>query len=102
MSDQTVTAPTMTGPHATAELAGRPRRRWIVSTIDGFNAACAFIPYALALLGIGVLLQLFVAPEALWTAHVYWASILVVLARRGPDIDRRAGKVSRPALRSGA
>jgi putative oxidoreductase len=47
---------------------------------------------ALILLGITVLFQLFVMPEALWTAHVYWASILLVLISLG------AGQVSIDAL----
>jgi putative oxidoreductase len=47
---------------------------------------------ALVLLGVTVLLQLYVAPEALWTAHVYWASILLVLISLG------AGPISIDAL----
>ena len=47
---------------------------------------------ALMLFGVTVLLQLFVAPEALWTAHVYWASILLVLVSLG------AGPISIDAL----
>jgi len=47
---------------------------------------------ALVLLGVTVLLQLYVTPEALWTAHVYWASILLVLVSLG------AGPVSIDAL----
>jgi putative oxidoreductase len=43
---------------------------------------------ALALIGLTMLMQFFVAPQALWTAHIYWASILVVLASLG------AGKIS--------
>ena len=47
---------------------------------------------ALMLFAVTVLLQLFVAPEALWSAHVYWASILLVLVSLG------AGPVSVDAL----
>ena len=43
---------------------------------------------ALLLLIMTVLLQVFIAPEALWTTHVYWASILLVLMSLG------AGQVS--------
>lgn len=43
---------------------------------------------ALSLLGLTVLMQLFIAPQNLWTAHIYWASILVVLMSLG------AGKIS--------
>lgn len=38
---------------------------------------------ALALLALTVMLQLFVMPQALWTTHVYWASILLVLISMG-------------------
>ncbi|MEI7806747.1 MAG: DoxX family protein [Hyphomicrobiales bacterium] len=39
---------------------------------------------ALGLLIIVAMIQLFVMPEALWTLHVYWASILLVLLSLGP------------------
>ncbi|HEX3442304.1 MAG TPA: DoxX family membrane protein [Pseudolabrys sp.] len=39
---------------------------------------------ALALLALTVALQLFVMPQALWTTHIYWASILLVLVSLGP------------------
>jgi putative oxidoreductase len=47
---------------------------------------------ALVLLGVTVIFQLFVTPEALWTAHVYWASILLMLTLLG------AGPISIDAL----
>jgi putative oxidoreductase len=43
---------------------------------------------ALGLLGLTVLMQLYIAPQALWTAHIYWGAILVVLMSLG------AGKIS--------
>lgn len=43
---------------------------------------------ALGLIGVTVLMQLYFAPQALWTAHIYWGSILVVLMSLG------AGKIS--------
>jgi putative oxidoreductase len=43
---------------------------------------------ALGLLGLTVLTQIFLAPQNLWTAHIYWASILIVLMSLG------AGKIS--------
>ena len=43
---------------------------------------------ALGLLGLTVLMQIFIAPQNLWTAHIYWASILIVLMSLG------AGKIS--------
>jgi putative oxidoreductase len=39
---------------------------------------------ALALLAMTVLLQVYVMPTMLWAAHVYWASILLVLMSVGP------------------
>lgn len=38
---------------------------------------------ALGLLAIVALFQFFLMPEALWTAHVYWASMLLVLVSLG-------------------
>lgn len=38
---------------------------------------------ALGLLIMTALIQVYVVPEALWTVHVYWASILLVLLSRG-------------------
>ena len=43
---------------------------------------------ALGLLGVTVLMQLYIAPQALWTAHIYWGAILIVLMSLG------AGKIS--------
>jgi putative oxidoreductase len=43
---------------------------------------------ALVLIGLTVLLQLYVSPQALWTAHIYWGAILIVLMSLG------AGKIS--------
>ena len=43
---------------------------------------------ALGLLIITAVIQIYVAPEALWTAHVYWVAILAVLLSRG------AGQIS--------
>lgn len=39
---------------------------------------------ALSLLIVTVLLQVYVAPQALWTTHVYWAGALLVLLSQGP------------------
>jgi putative oxidoreductase len=46
---------------------------------------------ALALVVITVLIQVYVAPGALWTVHVYWFAILAVLMSVGPgaiSVDR--------------
>lgn len=47
---------------------------------------------ALMLLGLTVVFQLFLAPQALWTAHIYWASMLLVLVSLG------AGQISLDAI----
>ena len=39
---------------------------------------------ALGMLVMTALIQVYVRPEALWTVHVSWASILLVLLSRGP------------------
>jgi putative oxidoreductase len=39
---------------------------------------------ALGLLIMTALIQVYVAPDALWSVHVYWAAILLVLLSRGP------------------
>jgi putative oxidoreductase len=39
---------------------------------------------SLGLLLITALLQLYVLPNDLWTAHIYWGAILIVLMTRGP------------------
>jgi putative oxidoreductase len=39
---------------------------------------------AFGLLLVTALLQVFVMPQALWSTHVYWASILLVLLSLGP------------------
>jgi putative oxidoreductase len=38
---------------------------------------------ALALLGLTVFFDLYVTPQALWTAHVYWGAILLALVSLG-------------------
>ncbi len=38
---------------------------------------------ALLLLGLTVLLNLYVMPHMLWSAHVYWAALLLVLVSQG-------------------
>ena len=30
------------------------------------------------------LIQIYVLPEALWSVHIYWAAMLLVLISRGP------------------
>jgi putative oxidoreductase len=51
-----------------------------VMLVLGFGTRIA----ALGLLIMTAMIQLFVLPEALWTTHVYWASLLLVLLSLGP------------------
>ena len=39
---------------------------------------------ALGMLIMTALIQIYVTPDALWSVHVYWAAILLVLLTRGP------------------
>jgi putative oxidoreductase len=39
---------------------------------------------AIGLLGLTALFQFYLMPDALWTAHIYWAAMLLVLISRGP------------------
>jgi len=48
--------------------------------VIGFGTRIA----AFGLLIITALIQIYVMPQALWSVHVYWAAILVVLLSRGP------------------
>ena len=47
---------------------------------------------ALGLLIMTALIQIYVMPQALWTVHIYWAAILLVLLSRG------AGQISVDAI----
>jgi putative oxidoreductase len=51
-----------------------------VMLVLGFGTRIA----ALGLLIMTAMIQVFVLPEALWTAHVYWDALLLVLLSRGP------------------
>jgi putative oxidoreductase len=51
-----------------------------IMLVVGFGTRMA----ALGLLIITALIQIYVMPEALWSQHVYWASILLVLLSCGP------------------
>ncbi len=39
---------------------------------------------ALGLLAMTLIIQIFVYPDAWWTAHAYWAALLTILVARGP------------------
>ena len=52
---------------------------------------------AAILLVMTIVIQVYVLPEALWTVHVYWAALLLVLMTVGPgavSIDRLIGFLS--------
>ncbi len=51
-----------------------------VMLVLGFGTRIA----ALGLLIMTAMIQVFVLPEALWTAHVYWTALLMVLLSLGP------------------
>jgi putative oxidoreductase len=51
-----------------------------IMLVLGFGTRIA----ALGLLIITAFMQLYVMPQALWSLHVYWAAILLVLLSRGP------------------
>jgi putative oxidoreductase len=51
-----------------------------IMLVIGFGTRIA----ALGLLIMTVLIQIYVMPEALWSMHVYWAALLLVLLSRGP------------------
>lgn len=48
--------------------------------VIGFGTRVA----ALGLLIMTVMVQVFILPQALWTTHIYWASLLLVLVSLGP------------------
>lgn len=39
---------------------------------------------AIGMLGLTALFQFYLMPEALWTTHIYWVAMLLVLVSRGP------------------
>lgn len=41
---------------------------------------------ALGLLAVTAVFQFYLMPEALWTTHIYWAAMLLVLVSRGPGL----------------
>ena len=67
-------------PTVTAYLVSYAEFLLPVMLLAGFATRFA----SLGLLLIVALLHLYVTPGALWTAHVYWAAILLVLMTRGP------------------
>jgi putative oxidoreductase len=61
---------------------------YVVSYAEFVLPICLLLGFAtrfsaLALFALTVMLQLFVMPQALWTTHIYWTSILLVLVSLG-------------------
>ncbi len=67
-------------PGLAAYLIGGAEFLLPVMLVIGFGTRVA----ALGLLIVTALLQIYVMPQALWSAHIYWASILLVLLSCGP------------------
>jgi putative oxidoreductase len=67
-------------PLATGTLLGYAEFLLPIMLLIGFGTRFA----ALGLLAVTALIQLYAAPEMLWTVHIYWAAILAVLLSLGP------------------
>lgn len=62
---------------------------YLLSYAEFFLPICLLLGFgtrfaALGMLIITTLIHIYVMPDALWSAHVYWAAILLVLLSRGP------------------
>lgn len=67
-------------PVATGYLLGYAEFILPIMLVIGFGTRFA----ALGLLLVTAIIQLYAAPEMLWTVHIYWAAILAVLVSQGP------------------
>lgn len=79
-------------PDLAATLATWSEHFWPVLLV--FGLATRFS--ALALLGMTMVIQLFVYPDAWWTVHVIWVAMALALVSRGGgvfSIDALIGKV---------
>jgi len=62
---------------------------YLVSYAEFILPICLLLGFATRFAALGMLimtalLQIYVMPDALWSTHVYWAAILLVLLSRGP------------------
>ena len=62
---------------------------YLVSYAEFILPICLVLGFATRFAALGMLimtalLQIYVMPDALWSVHVYWAAILMVLLSRGP------------------
>lgn len=67
-------------PFATGYVLGYAEFILPIMLAIGFGTRLA----ALGLLLVTALIQLYAAPEILWSVHIYWAAILAVLLSQGP------------------
>jgi putative oxidoreductase len=63
----------------------------VVSYAEFILPVCLILGFATRFAAIGLLImtaaiQVFAGPEALWSLHIYWASILLVLISLGPGV----------------
>lgn len=78
-----------------AQMPHLPIPSWIAAMASSYAEfilpICLLLGFAtrfaaLAFLIMTVIIQVFVTPEALWSTHVYWAAILLVLISLGPGV----------------
>lgn len=77
------------GPQFAATLAGIGEHVFSVMLVIGLLTRFG----ALGLLGMTLVIQVFVYPQA-WTVHILWAGLLVYIIARGPgtlSLDHRLG-----------
>jgi putative oxidoreductase len=74
-------------------MANLPIPSWFVAPVVSYAEfilpVCLILGFATRFAAIGLLImtaaiQVFAGPEALWSLHIYWASILLVLISLGP------------------
>jgi putative oxidoreductase len=77
------------------KMANLPLPSWlaapVVSYAEFIFPICLMLGFATRFAAIGLLIitaviQVVVLPEALWSLHIYWASILLVLISLGPGV----------------
>jgi putative oxidoreductase len=76
-------------------MANLPIPSWFVAPVVSYAEfilpVCLILGFATRFAAIGLLImtaaiQVFAGPEALWSLHIYWASILLVLISLGPGL----------------
>jgi putative oxidoreductase len=76
-------------------MANLPIPSWFVAPVVSYAEfilpVCLILGFATRFAAIGLLImtaaiQVFAGPEALWSLHIYWASILLVLISLGPGV----------------